>query len=91
MSTFNIVQAKKQNAEFAELVEKQKTVDRIANRKKRSHDGDGSDSAQDQSSNTTSKQIKRQFRQAGITSKQHGEGGAKVGADVLSAVFVGKT
>jgi hypothetical protein len=80
-----MIQAKRVNAEFAEMVERNRVDQHIQERKRKRNsdapDNDGSNAKQ---------QPVRSFRQARPLSSTHGSAGSKVKTDTLRSVFASK-
>lgn len=88
-----MLQARKQNAEFVELVEKQKTEAKIAARKRKREDGGdvaAVEGAQHEVRAMDAKALKRKFKQSKVIATQLGEGLAKVDKELLQNVFKSK-
>lgn len=82
------MQAKKTNAEMAELIEKTKVQKHIDERKrKRSEEGDDTNRASTPSASESMKKIARSFKQNKVLGEQYGEKETKVDPRFLTSVF----
>ncbi len=84
----SMLQAKRGNAEFVELIEKNKASAHAQARKKRKSEENGNDSTAPAAEGN--EKSKRQFKQVQRLAANHGEQDALIGKSLLSKVFKGK-